>query len=181
MTSTSGSFSGTGKSTDRPITCATPAHLRVYRAFGVPRVFYGNELIDEDTLAWLAAELDADPDFTFLGFVDSVAGVRLMDEALRAAGSRRPAEVVVEVGARGGRGGVRDRASGIEVAEAVHVSGDGARAVLRARVDWTAYVVVSEDGSRAGRPADTGRRLDFTLARGAQGWRLTGITTAPAT
>ena len=76
------------------ITCATPAHLRVYRAFGVPRVFYGNELMDEDTLAWLAAELDADPGFTFLGFVDSSRRRRLMDQALHAAGSRRPVEVV---------------------------------------------------------------------------------------
>lgn len=101
------------------ITCATPTHLRAYRAFGVPRVFYGNELIDPDALAWLAAELDADPDFTFLGFVDSVAAVRLMDEALHAAGSRRPVEVVLETGAPGGRCGVRDRASALEVAEAV--------------------------------------------------------------
>jgi serine/threonine-protein kinase len=69
----------------------------------------------------------------------------------------------------------------LEVAEALHVSGDASRAVLRARVDWTAYVVVSGDGARADRPADTGRRLDFTLARGPQGWRLTSITTAPAT
>lgn len=69
----------------------------------------------------------------------------------------------------------------LEVAEATYVSGDGAHAVLRARVDWTAYVVVSGDGARAHRPADTGRLLDFGLARGPQGWRLTGITSAPAT
>ena len=69
----------------------------------------------------------------------------------------------------------------LEVAEAAYVSGDTATAVLRARVDWTAYVVVSGDGARSERPADRGRRLDFTLARGAQGWRLTAIRTAPAT
>ncbi|MFD1054076.1 serine/threonine-protein kinase [Terrabacter terrigena] len=68
----------------------------------------------------------------------------------------------------------------LEVAEAIHVSGDTGRAVLRARVDWTAYVVVSRDGRRSDRPADTGRRLDFALTRGSQGWRLTSITTAPA-
>ncbi|MGO4598848.1 protein kinase domain-containing protein [Terrabacter sp. 2RAF25] len=69
----------------------------------------------------------------------------------------------------------------LEVAEASYVSGDEAHAVLRARVDWTAYVVVSGDGARSQRPADTGRLLDFSLARGPQGWRLTDITTAPAT
>jgi hypothetical protein len=69
----------------------------------------------------------------------------------------------------------------LEVAEAVHVSGDTSAAVLRARVDWTAYVVVSDGGARTHRPADAGRRLDFALVRGPQGWRLTSITNAPAT
>ncbi|MFM6850485.1 MAG: protein kinase domain-containing protein [Terrabacter sp.] len=69
----------------------------------------------------------------------------------------------------------------LEVAEAVHVSGDAREAVLRARVDWAAYVVVSADGARSERPADTGRLLDFLLTRTAQGWRLTAVATAPAT
>jgi serine/threonine-protein kinase len=77
--------------------------------------------------------------------------------------------------------GVRWEGLRLEVAEAVHVSGDARAAVLRARVDWTAYVVVSAGGSRSQRPADTGRVLDFVLARGNQGWRLKALTTAPAT
>ncbi len=77
--------------------------------------------------------------------------------------------------------GVRWEGLRLEVAEAVHVSGDAGTAVLRARVDWTAYVVVSAGGSRSQRPADTGRVLDFALTRGAQGWRLKAVTSAPAT
>lgn len=68
----------------------------------------------------------------------------------------------------------------LEVAEARFVSGSPTRAVLRARVDWTAYVVVS-GRTRTGKPADKGRELDFTLERGAQGWRISAISAAPAT
>ncbi|MEW1953245.1 serine/threonine-protein kinase [Terrabacter sp. NPDC080008] len=70
---------------------------------------------------------------------------------------------------------------GLEVAEARFVSGSPTAAVLRARVDWTAYVVVTGGQTRRAEPADTGRELDFTLARGDQGWRLASISAAPAT
>ena len=69
----------------------------------------------------------------------------------------------------------------LEVAHAVLVSGSAAEAVVRARVDWTAYVVVTSVGARTDRPADAGRQLDFRLVRGAQGWRISAISAAPAT
>ncbi|HET9632686.1 MAG TPA: serine/threonine-protein kinase [Terrabacter sp.] len=69
----------------------------------------------------------------------------------------------------------------LEVAEARFVSGSPTRAVLRARVDWTAYVVVVGGRTRTGKPADRGRELDFTLERGSQGWRISDISAAPAT
>lgn len=90
------------------ITAAVPHQVRVYRQFGVGRIFMANEVVDAAALRWLAAELDADPDFRFVCYVDSVRGVALMDEALRAAGARRPVEVVVELGAgEGARTGAR--------------------------------------------------------------------------
>ena len=69
----------------------------------------------------------------------------------------------------------------LEVAESVFVSGTPTKAVLRARVDWTAYVIVSGDGTRAVRPPDTGRLLDFSLTRTVSGWRIRSISDAPAT
>lgn len=69
----------------------------------------------------------------------------------------------------------------LEVADAVFVSGTTAEAVVRARVDWTAYVVVDDAGQRSHRPADAGRELDFRLVRGPQGWRISAISAAPAT
>jgi D-serine deaminase-like pyridoxal phosphate-dependent protein len=102
------------------ITAAVPHQVRVYRAFGIRRVFLANELVDPVALRWLAAELDRDPDFRFLCYVDSVRGVELMDEALRAAGAGRPVEVVVELGAgEGARTGARTEAECTAVADAV--------------------------------------------------------------
>lgn len=100
--------------------------------------------------------------------------------AVHAPGSASAASDAALV-ARLSRAGVRWEGLRLEVAQALHVSGDDRHAVLRARVDWTAYVVVSSDGARSQRSADTGRLLDFALTRGAQGWRLTAVTTAPAT
>ena len=45
-----------------------------------------NELVDEAGLRWLAAELDAHPDFGLVCWVDSVRGVELMTSTLTAAG-----------------------------------------------------------------------------------------------
>ncbi|MDT8915085.1 amino acid deaminase [Amycolatopsis sp. PS_44_ISF1] len=98
------------------LTAANAGHLRVYRAFGVPRILLANQLLDPSALRWLAGELAADPGFEFVCWVDSVRGVELMTEAL--AGSARPVDVLVELGADGGRTGVRDTADALAVAEA---------------------------------------------------------------
>ncbi|WUH91266.1 amino acid deaminase [Streptomyces sp. NBC_00433] len=102
------------------ITVAVPHQLRVCRAFGIPRVFLANELVDPAALRRLGAELDADPGFGFVCYVDSVRGVQLMDEALRAAGTRRRVDVVIELGAGpGARTGARTEADCAAVAAAV--------------------------------------------------------------
>ncbi|GHC66930.1 amino acid deaminase [Streptomyces cinnamoneus] len=105
------------------ITAATPAQTRVYRAFGVRRIFLANEVVDAAALRWIAAELAADPDFRLVTYVDSVRGVELMDAALREAGAGRPVDVVVELGADGARTGVRDEAECERVADAVAATG----------------------------------------------------------
>ncbi|WP_171163970.1 amino acid deaminase [Streptomyces sp. I05A-00742] len=101
------------------ITAAVPAQVRVYRAFGVRRIFLANQVVDAAALRWLARELAADPDFRVVTYVDSVRGVELMDAALRDAGAGRPLDVVVELGALGGRTGVRTEADATQVADAV--------------------------------------------------------------
>ncbi|MBL1117269.1 amino acid deaminase [Streptomyces sp. 110] len=106
------------------ITAAVPTHVRIYRAFGIQRIFLANEVVDAAALHWLAAELDADPEFRFIAYVDSVRGVELMDAALREAGARRPVDVVVELGGgEGARTGVRTEAECAAVADAVAAAG----------------------------------------------------------
>ncbi|MFG3135118.1 alanine racemase [Streptomyces sp. NPDC048211] len=106
------------------ITAAVPHQARVYRAFGIQRIFLANELVDAVALRWLAGELDADPDFRFICYVDSVRGVELMDEALSAAGASRPVDVVVELGAgEGARTGARTEADCVAVADAAAAAG----------------------------------------------------------
>jgi D-serine deaminase-like pyridoxal phosphate-dependent protein len=100
------------------ITLAVPHQVRVARAFGIRRVFLANELVDAPALRWISAQLDADPDFRVVCYVDSVRGVELMDAAL--AGATRPLDVVVELAAGdGARTGVRTEAECAAVADAV--------------------------------------------------------------
>ncbi|MGW7278459.1 amino acid deaminase [Streptomyces sp. NPDC054844] len=102
------------------ITLAVPHQVRVARAFGIQRVFLANELVDAAALRWVSSELDADPDFRFVCYVDSVRGVGLMDAALSDAGASRPVDVVVELAAgEGARTGVRTEAECAAVADAV--------------------------------------------------------------
>lgn len=102
------------------ITVAVPHQLRVCRAFGVPRIFLANEVVDAAALRWIGAELDADPGFELVVYADSVRGVELMDAALRAAGTRRRLDVVVELGAgEGARTGARTEDDCAAVAAAI--------------------------------------------------------------
>ncbi|WP_411096805.1 alanine racemase [Streptomyces sp. 020-2-3H-GM] len=106
------------------ITAAVPHQARVYRAYGIGRIFLANELVDAVALRWLAGEMAADPSFRFVCYVDSARGVELMDEALGAAGATRPVDVVVELGAgEGARTGARTEADCAAVADAVAAAG----------------------------------------------------------
>ncbi len=100
------------------ITVATPAQVVLARSAGVERVILANELIDPPAIRWLAGELRRDLAFDFLCYIDSVAGVQLLEDSLGSPGNGRPLDVLVEVGPRGGRTGCR--------------SIDEARAVARA-------------------------------------------------
>ncbi|MGQ0842431.1 alanine racemase [Actinokineospora sp.] len=102
------------------LSAATAGQLRVYRAFGVSRVLLANSYLDPAGLAWLGAELDRDPEFEFWCWADSVRGVELMTEAL--AGTRRPVDVLVEIGVPGGRTGARDADTARAVAAAIVAS-----------------------------------------------------------
>ena len=101
------------------VTAATISQVQVYRAFGIPRILLANELTDPAGIGWLADEMAADPGFECYLYVDSAAGVQLLDTSLRTRGARRPLPVLVELGYPGGRTGCRDIGEAVAVAGAV--------------------------------------------------------------
>jgi len=101
------------------ITVANEPQLRVARSAGIPRVVVANEFLSPQGLSWLAGELNADPAFEVITWVDSVAGVEAMTRMLTAAGARRPLPVCLEVGHPKARAGVRDHDDALTIARAV--------------------------------------------------------------
>ncbi|WP_405665189.1 amino acid deaminase [Streptomyces sp. NBC_01166] len=166
------------------ITAAVPHQARVYRAYGIARIFLANELVDAVALRWLAGELDSDPDFTFACYVDSVRGVELMDEALRAAGAVRPVDVVVELGAgEGARTGARTEADCAAVADAVAATstlrlvgvagyeGEVPDASPERVREWLRRLVaLAADFDTAGRFAALGDGEEILVSAGGSAW-----------
>ncbi len=105
------------------ITVATIGQLRTYRAFGFPRLLLANELVDEAGIAWLAAELAANPGFEAYCYVDSADGVAILDRVLTRKPAGRRLGVLVEIGHARGRTGCRTDAGALEVAKAAAATG----------------------------------------------------------
>ena len=82
------------------LTLATPGQVRTARAFGVSSIMLANALVAPAATNASAAEL-ADPDFSFVSWVDSIATVEAMERGLAASGASlpRPIDVLVELGA----------------------------------------------------------------------------------
>jgi D-serine deaminase-like pyridoxal phosphate-dependent protein len=104
------------------VTAATMSQVRVWRAFGIDRVILANELVEPASVRWVVEEMRDDPGFKFCCLVDSLAGVRLLDSAVGAAGPKQKLEVLLELGLAGGRTGSRTPEQAREVAGAVAAS-----------------------------------------------------------
>ena len=95
------------------LTVATPWQAQVARAAGVGRLLIANQVVDPLAIEWLAREMDAGAEIAC--WVDSVEGVRLLADS---AGTR-PLDVLVELGAAGGRTGARGTEAALAVAREV--------------------------------------------------------------
>jgi D-serine deaminase-like pyridoxal phosphate-dependent protein len=100
------------------MTAATVQQLAVMRAAGARRVIVANEVVGAAEIAALARERAAGCDVYCL--VDSVAGVRQLDEGLAADTASAPLGVLVELG--GGRAGCRSDAEAYAVVAAVEAA-----------------------------------------------------------
>ncbi|MDJ0318235.1 type III PLP-dependent enzyme domain-containing protein [Arthrobacter antibioticus] len=103
------------------ITLANASQLRVGHAFGLRRVMVANSLTDPQAITWLAAAQG--PDFSVVSWVDSMETVALQETVLtRVSGTVPLLDVIVELGAAGGRTGARTVAEALEVARAVNAA-----------------------------------------------------------
>ncbi|MGG5817847.1 alanine racemase [Falsiroseomonas sp. HW251] len=100
------------------ITVATSHQLQVARRFGMKRVIWANQPIG--TIAVDAAlGAIADPEFDLYVLADSLAVVEGLAAGAARSGHTRPLNVLLEVGAMGGRTGARTTKAALEVARAI--------------------------------------------------------------
>ncbi|MFC8040967.1 alanine racemase [Paenarthrobacter sp. NPDC057355] len=97
------------------ITLANFAQLRVAREFGVQNLQLANSLTDPHAIQWVAGQ-----DSTILSWVDSTETVAVIEQTL--AGTDSVLDVLVELGAHGGRTGARGVEAALDVARAVHAA-----------------------------------------------------------
>ncbi|HVW93387.1 MAG TPA: amino acid deaminase [Devosia sp.] len=132
LTSNHLSFAPHGKTTMAPqiyaeqlrdgawgMTAATVNQVQVMRAYGVERIVLANQLLGKAHMLAIAAELRRDPDFDFYCFVDSVAQLRNMALHLTGVDCSHPIKLLVDVGAMGGRTGIRSIGAAREIAAAI--------------------------------------------------------------
>jgi D-serine dehydratase len=98
------------------ITAATVWQAARMRDAGVPRVIVANQVVVPAEIAWLGRAV-ADG-FDVMCYVDSLDGVRLLSDVLAANPDAPRLPVLLEVGARDGRTGVRSLDEALGVARA---------------------------------------------------------------
>lgn len=106
------------------ITVATPFQAMIALRAGVPRVVLANEVLDGAALKRIlevrdAAERSLHAGVEVFCFVDSIEGIRVLDECVQSSETRRVFPVLLDVGYSGGRTGVRTTAEALELAKAI--------------------------------------------------------------
>ncbi|VXB51165.1 D-serine deaminase [Arthrobacter sp. 9V] len=105
------------------VTVATVSQARVLAEFGMRRIIIANQVLARADLEWICAFLRGDVTREVYVLVDSLAGVRLMDEALSGIGEAgRSLPVLLELGYNGGRAGCRTTDEALAVASAISSS-----------------------------------------------------------
>ncbi|PKB88141.1 hypothetical protein A8A01_23060 [Ewingella americana] len=97
---------------------ATPAQVRALRQFGIRNVFLANELVDPAGIRWIGQWQKDHPDHGFLCYVDSLQGVKLLEQNL----GDSQISVLLEMSVSGGRTGCRSLDEAVSIAEAIAAS-----------------------------------------------------------
>lgn len=100
------------------LSAATPAQVRALRQFGIRNVFLANQLVDPAGIRWIAQWQQQHPDHGFLCYVDSLQGVKLLEQHL----DNVKIAVLLEMSVSGGRTGCRSPHDALTIAEAIAAS-----------------------------------------------------------
>ena len=101
------------------LTVATAQQLRVARRAGADRIVVANQLVGPREIDEVLDELAAHERLELYCLVDSVEGVRRLEQAATERAIGRPLRLLIEIGYPGGRAGCRDVESALAVARAV--------------------------------------------------------------
>ncbi|MYU10053.1 hypothetical protein GTZ78_04945 [Streptomyces sp. SID8361] len=108
------------------LTTATIRQARKLWAMGFSRILLANVVVDRLGIEWIAETFlrEVSDGRRIVVYVDSVAGLRLLESHLAESARDRPLDVLVELGFAAGRTGARTIDQLVRVARAVHASPD---------------------------------------------------------
>lgn len=101
------------------LTAATANQVAVLKAFGVPRILIANQLVGRQNIALIFDELERAEGAELIVIVDSVATLDALMQGSEGRALQRKLGVLLEVGAQGGRTGVRDTVVAAELAQCI--------------------------------------------------------------
>ncbi|RFA12734.1 hypothetical protein B7R21_10415 [Subtercola boreus] len=105
------------------LTAATTSQVRTLVAFGSPRILHANVLVDARAIEFVASTfLAADSATEYLCYVDSLAGLDLLEHALEMLSPAKKLRVLVELGYQGGRTGARSESDARHIGHRVAAS-----------------------------------------------------------
>ncbi|MDF2442827.1 MAG: hypothetical protein JWR01_1030 [Subtercola sp.] len=105
------------------LTAATTSQVRTLVGFGAPRILHANVLVDAAAIDFVASTfLAADAASEYLCYVDSPAGLALLDHALDQLSPAKKLRVLVELGYPGGRTGARNESDARRLGHAIAAS-----------------------------------------------------------
>ncbi len=107
------------------LTAATLTHVEVYLRHGVRRIIYANQLVANEEIDYVIAQLRALPELEFFCLVDSVENIGPLSQRVQAAGLQRPLQLLLEMGIPGGRCGVRTKDQALQLARTIKAAGPG--------------------------------------------------------
>lgn len=103
------------------MTLANPFQVKVAYQHGVRRILMANQLVGRQNIKSMVNLLKADRQFEFLCCVDSFENAQAIQEVCISENLERPFKVLIEIGPKSGRAGLRSSQEVMELAQAIQM------------------------------------------------------------